>query len=262
MKMVASGLLSTGLVLAIGYGTARADDVFSLASPGNATVKTMEFQGDVSTQQVWWRRGYCGYRGYGYGYGGYGGYGGRYYSYSSYPYYGGYGYGGYGGYSTPYYGNSGYGYSPYSSGYGYGSGGYSPYSGGGYGYGSGYGYGGYSPYSSGYGYGYPSYGYSRGGYGYMGLTLSPMTTQPAPAASSTFPYNGGPQSPLPMPGGNPSVTPQPQQTIPAKTLMVSLPSTTSGGVFPIFSPVSGTAPSQPAAPAPARYAYPAYGEKR
>jgi len=146
---------------------------------------------------------YGGYRGF---YGGYGGY--RGFGYAGYGYrgwgYGGYGYRGYGyGYYRPYVG----------IGFGYGYGGY------------GYGYGGYGyPYYSGISYYYPScYSYPTYYYGisyaspavtYTLGTTSTTTVQPvmpriidsgdvAPSTrvipNGTYPYDGGPTSPVPMP---------------------------------------------------------------
>jgi hypothetical protein len=280
MRFVACGLLSAGLLLVAGQGVSRADDA---PAPGNAAVTTMQFNGGAQTQLVW-RRGCCGcyggggyYGGYG-GYAGYGGYGGYASYYPSYGYgsgcYSGYGYGGYGGGYGSYggygggYGGYGYGY-PSTYSYGYGS---YPYSG--YGYGSGY--GGYGGYGSGYG-GYPSTysygGYPYSGYGYMsygayGRPVS-IAQNPSPAprltpidtTPSTYPYNGGPQNPLPMPRTNAPQT-QPQKTIPANSLMVSLPTTMSAGVSPIFTPANIPASSRPTSPVPAsnRYTYRAYGE--
>lgn len=190
-----------------------------------------------------------GYRGYGGGYGGgYRSYGGGYYGGYGRSYYGGYGrsyYGGYGGYGLGYYGGYGGYYRPYYYG-GYGGGyGYGGYYGSGYGYGGGY-------YGSGYGYGG---GY---GGGYCGISASvtlpgqivtlgyqnqqpqyatqpqyapqqmpriedgnilPSPRQQQPTPGQTFPYDGGPIAPVPMPDTTPSnVTPSERKvSLPAPT---------------------------------------------
>jgi len=190
---------------------------------------------------------YGGYRGYGYGYRGYGyGYGYRgYYPRYYAGYYGGYGgYGGYAGYVDPGY-SYGYSYPSYYS----------------------------------YGYSYPSY-YSYPVYSYSpcALTTSPVivsrvtSTVPsiapsqgvpvmpkasedsvlptpknaAPAPKSgTFPYDGGPMAPVPMPKGanqgptNPleddTQTVIPRITSPATDLLVSLPTANKGKwVYPAY----------------------------
>jgi len=214
-------------------------------------------------------RGYAGYRGY------YGGHRGYYAGYRGF--YGGYRgfYGGYRGYYRPFYGYRAF-YRPYFWGSLYG--GYAGYPG----YGV-YGYGYPSFYGNG-GYGYPSYGYDNSyGYspGYYGGYPCPIATtvittpavgvpysgaygipnMPAPGAAlpdgsgdGTYPYDGGPSDPLPMPKADTGVPPPPapvkdrRPVVPAKgSLLVSYP------------------PSPPAA-APARqpvtggFAYPAYGE--
>jgi hypothetical protein len=202
------------------------------------------------TQLVWgWHRGYYGgYRGY------YGGYYGGYRGYASYyrPYYG-YGYGSY----RPYYNY----YRPYYS-YSY----YRPYYYGGYGYG---GYGGYyQPYYN-YTYSQPYYypmsisDNGSGSYcdyslaerkapygGSVGSYVLPAPTtkrvepmgkadvyvQPPPRPEEgTFPYDGGPGKPVPMPKID-----QPQKIAP-------------------IDPSQGRIASVPTQ-AP-KYTYRAYGEK-
>ena len=212
--------------------------------------------------------GWGGYRGIGYGWGGYRGF--------YRPYYG-YGFGGYRGFYRPYYGyGAGYpyglglgyggyglGYGGYGLGYGYGLGGYY----GGYGLGYGYPVSYYSSYSY-----YPSYyGY---GYGYCPIngnvatmpqatvlnvnpiqvmpqateTPSPAPVLPNPQSAQpqqqqqpqqpqTFPYDGGPASPVPQPrpDANPSSVPV-RPVVPAEGRPVSLP-------------------------AKKKYTYPAYGEQ-
>ena len=107
----------------------------------------------------------------------------------------------------PYYGYGGYGYPSYGYGYSY------PYYGIGYG---GYGLGGYySPYyTSSIYYSYPYYGCSLStGIGAPAITLNGWAattfTGPAPQIQTvpgdgTFPYDGGPQSPVPLPGAQPA----------------------------------------------------------
>jgi len=223
--------LAFGLALAAGLAltsTAKAgDDVIRLALPSSSsdvlTLGVTPSDLDADTIDVV-RRGYYGgyYGGYrgGYGYGGYRG-----------GYYGGYRGYGYGGYRGGYYG----GYRGY--GYGYGYGGYrGGYYGGYRGYGYGYGYyrpryyGGYyssSYYSSGY-YGIsddqgadvyaicarsvvrsaPSTYYRQPSYSQPSYQPQPIEELPAPSAvpqvmpradESTFPYDGGPKNPVPMP---------------------------------------------------------------
>jgi len=220
--------------------------------------------------------GYGGYRGFGYGgyrgfgYGGYRGFGyGGFYR----PYYGGYrgfGYGGYSLYRPYYYGGFGGGYGGYG---GYGYGGYYP---------GGYGYSSYSIYS----YpcassavvsslppvtmqispALPSQGtvISPGGSSLQGSEIlpgsevlpgnsAPSSTLPAPSpapampnSDGTFPYDGGPRAPVPMPKADSEPMRRPGLEIrPATERMVSLE---------ITSPAS-------TAPAKGKWAYPAYGEE-
>lgn len=220
---------------------------------GDANIMTLAISGnqdDDDTQLVrgWggYRGGWGGYRGYGwggyrsYGWGGYRGYGWGGYGYR------GYGWGGYRGY-----GWGGY-YRPY---WGYGWGGYyRPY----WGWGGYYSYG--YPY---YSYGYPYYYYPSYSYYYYPTALSydpsalsyyynnstespatdlnirPRTLTPAPA-DGTYPYDGGPKNPVPMPQPKSDPTPmkRPQPTVPLEGKVVSL------------TP----------APSPVKYTYPAYGE--
>jgi len=273
------GALAAGL-WSIASSASLASDVVRLGGP----LAESAIQGDTNTELVWRRGGYGGYghggygRGYGYGYGrgyGYGGYG-RGYGYGGYGR--GYGYGGYG---------RGYGYGGYGRGYGYGGYGYGGYGRGyGYGYGYGRGYGGY-----GYGgYGYGGYGYGGGYYGIAGdcaplVTLqSPGVLQaqapqsryseplmpPADGGNGTYPYNGGPVNPVPLPDNNPVPTNNgPRGIVPLDGKLVSLPSETTGGVSPTslgaqrYSFVSTTNVAAPIQlnPAPTRIAYPAYGDE-
>src|SRR5579883_2108532 len=186
--------------------------------------------------------GYHGYHGWGGGWGGYRGYYGGYYGgYRGYyggfyrPYY-------YGGFYRPYYGGFYRGFYPY---YGYG----------GYGYGLGYGLG-YG------GYGYGGYGYGCGTGFYLGISSSSTVITPAVTSSSTppmaqpttppngtFPYDGGPSNPVPLPMADPQPKADPQSIPPANppTSTINLP----------VSGKSKTAPTLPTSP----YKYKAYGEK-
>jgi hypothetical protein len=272
-KPLAYGLaLAAGLALA---SAARADDVIRLAFPdskqpsSNDVITLKGTLNDLNADTLEAR--YGGYRG------GYGGYRGGYY--------GGYRGGYYGGYRGGYY--AGYGYrGGYYGGYGYRGG----YYGGGYGgyggYGGGYyggGYGGYYavPYYGGYGY---------GGYGYYGcsdvvgadlypvcsrtVVVQPATTyyyvvppaqvqvrpqlqtQPVPvmpkADDGTFPYDGGPKSPVPMPqtleSARPTLVP-PQARPQSGETLVSLP-----------APKLIEA-KRPEAKQTGKWNYPAYGEQ-
>jgi hypothetical protein len=177
----------------------------------------------------------------GYRYGGYRGWGG------------GYGYRGYyGGYRGGYYGGYRGGYYGYRGGY---YGGYRPY----------YGYSSFSFYRPAYYYPryyYPAYYYPRPVYYgpsfgfYIGISgnatsvaptvplgdsfnFAPPVEQPAP--EGTFPYDGGPSNPVPLP--NPDAKPAPP-AIPEATDL----------------PVSGKA-KPGISPAKTPYKYKAYGEK-
>jgi len=303
-----SGLAVMLLFAANGRSWAS-EDVMRLGGPSAQA----EIFGDTELIRVWghrwggwggrhyggWGRGYYGGwgRGYGYGYG-YGGYGGYYR-----PYYGSY-YGGYGGYYRPYYGGYGMGYGGYGMGYGgYGMG-YGGYGGMGYG-----GWGGYPYYSSYYYYPcaanpgiggaplltlqaqanyvqppyQPQLALPQGNYP-APLSQLPQQQQPQqqygtpvmPPASDgnqTYPYNGGPNNPVPYPNGNgngngngssPMNIPAPRGIVPLDGKLVSLPRSTTGGVS-ILVPTSNwnlVSTGAPQANAPARVAYPAYGEQR
>jgi hypothetical protein len=98
------------------------------------------------------------------------------------------------------------------------------------------------------------------------LNAPPITPPINPQA--TFPYDGGPQNPVPVPGAapravSPNTDPQPR-TIPRDGYMVSLPTQTTATVVPIMFGASQTPSTStvPAAPAQAqnKYTYRAYGE--
>ncbi len=258
-KRIATGLLlATGLFAWSGHARAGDTYRLDMPGPSDTPTLSLKADtnfGDTDTLAVrgygggGYRGGYGGYRG-GYGgyRGGYGGYRGGYGGYrGGYGGYRGYGYGGYRGYG--YGGYRGYGYGGYR-GYGYGGYGYRGYGWGGYGYGlgyggygyGGYGYGGYPYYST---YSYPSYYYSTPCYP-IGTTLSapayalnilpssssysiqPSTVMPRaddgitplpPSGAESYPYDGGPRAPVPMPpaedsvpSGGPRIRPSPEVT--------------------------------------------------
>lgn len=249
--------LALGAVLAAtGAASAGDRDTVQLAGgPGGSTTMTLGGRGtaaQAATEDTELARGYHGGGHYGGYHGGHYGWGGGYGGYRGY--YGGYrggyysGYRGYygGGYYRPYYASY---YRPY---YGYG---------GGY-YGGGLGYGGfYTNYYNSY---YPSY-YGGGCGVYLGISggsavagvptvvpgtnfARPVDTQPMaqpvpPGGDGTFPYDGGPANPVPLPKIDPQAIP------PAN------PSATATDL-----PVSGKAKS-PFVPATTPYKYKAYGEK-
>jgi len=285
MRRFSLALLAGGFVALAAGNAVRADNDTVRLATSSSGVGTGP-SGGTDTELVHSRGGYRhhGYGGYHGGYhrgyfGGYHrGYYGGYYGYNR-PYYGGY-------YARPYYGGyyGGY-YSPsYYSGYSpyyYGS--YcQPYYNGGY-YGQYYGYyGGYRRISLN--------GDISEPYG-VALTVSaPITFAqapalaaqpatrvyqnqpqllPAPAAgpgnNQTFPYDGGPSVPLPLPPSDaapPSVNPQP--TIPLSGKVVSVPGTLSGGTTQYTNMLIGwtAVATQPAsAPATSRFSYPAYGDQ-
>jgi hypothetical protein len=197
----------------------------------DAPTMTLGGNADADTVAVWRRwGGYGGYYRPSYYYGGYGGYGGYGYNYYR-PYSYSYGYS----YYRPYSYGYGYSYYPrYSYGYSY----YPRY----------YGYGSYYPrYSYGYSYYYPiGSGDACGPQvvrvpGNPGTTLTPQEGAPAapPAVKDgTFPYDGGPDRPVPMP------------KVEDETEGTRIPPKTTPRVEGI--PVS--------IPAKAKYVYPAYGE--
>ncbi len=270
---MAAGLLAAGLLAWTGAARAADADTVRLGRTDDAPAQNLLDDGtDADTVSVYrggfragggvaartpygsfrargsvaagYRGGYGGYRGYGgfrgYGYGGYRGYGYggfRGYGYGGYGFrYGGYGYGGYRGY--------GWGYRPY------------------YGVGYGFGYGGYyRPY---YGIGYGSY---YGGYGYYApcssvssvsvTTLAmpgvsgpygpvldespaqPEAPPPAPA-DATYPYDGGPTSPVPPPQPAPKADQAPAMptgpvpSVPLEGRAVSLPKAAGKWTYPAY----------------------------
>lgn len=247
-----------GTALAVGVGLAlasisEANDVVRLGGPSAQAA----IQGGTDTELVHWR----GYRGY---YGGYRGFHGGHRGY-----YGGY-YGGYRGYygggygfrfATPYvsfgyYSRPHFHYRPYYASY------YQPF------YASSY-------YYPSYYYSYPSYYYPCAGEELpaaqvMNLQSTyqaplPRTngpTMPPAQGDGTFPYDGGPRAPVPMPAPqnetNPTKrAPVPNAIVPLDGRLVSLQSEISGGTSAIPTPILPTQASRTAAP---RVTFPAYGE--
>jgi len=300
MHKVAWTALAAGLMTLAGSGSARANDTVRLLDNTDRD-RAADVDGDTDTHLVY-RRGGFGYgggygRGFGYGgYGrgfGYGGYGRGFYGGYGRGYGYGYGRGFYGSYYRPFisigiggYGYGGYGYGGYYQPY-YGVSSYSSY------YYPSY----YSSYYPGY-YSYPSYSYAPI-YAPCSTTVTEVTTAPqvvtvtpstpsysvapstsysqipaprvlAPAGDGTFPYDGGPRNPLPMPGPDGDANPMsaPRKTVPLDGRLVSLPKQTTGGVTPVgdfFVSLRTDAASQPVridGPAtPSRYTFPAYGEQ-
>jgi hypothetical protein len=261
------GLTSVAAFLA-GAQVASASDVIPLKGTAsyNAQTVTLGNDGNSTTELTRGGRGGGGFHGGGFHGGGYrGGYGGYRGGYGGYRggYYGGYRGGYYGGYRGYYGGYRGYyggyrGYYPYYTGYYPYYGGYGGY--GGYGY-DGLGYGGYGGYYgcnnslgvgvvSQYAYSQPylssvtpygsapvinNYGYNGYNNGYNGnLPVMP----PVQSGDGTYPYNGGPTAPVPIPQ---------EQVNPAKTAPAAPPTTLR---------LVSTPSQQQQSP----YSYPAYGE--
>ncbi len=257
-----TALAAALLVLAQG-NTSQAQDIVRLGGTVDAKTQTLGFDGNADTELV--HR-----RGYGYGYRGYGGYGyGRPYYGGYRSYYGGF-YGGYRpyyGYHRPYYGY----YRPYYAGY------YQPYY-----YGSSY-----------YYYPYSSYYYLSpcaadpvtmpqtvvlGSSSYVQPFYFPSqkpVMPPAGNGNGTFPYDGGPSQPPPMPGpgGDPEPASQPKRPlVPLDGKLISIPAKTPAISYPAYGEQPRPLPvAQPPA-APTRFVslptsgttqltFPAYGER-
>jgi len=286
MRYFVGTLLTVGLLLAV-TNSSRANDVIRLGGP-SAQLNTT---GGTDTDLV---------RGYGRGYGGYGGYRGGYYG-GYRGYYGGYGYGyGYG-YYRPYYYRpyyySSYYYQPYYSSY------VAPYyyptnyyaqpsyyypcvstpapivAGAGAGAGAGPAV--YAQTQT------KTYTYTPGTlvrptapvlapYYQNGNPLPPVLNgnqvPPGQNGNGTFPYDGGPTNPVPLPvdpaiptNGQPS-----GNVVPLDGKLVSLPHQTTGGIASVVTPeiqklryvsltnTSTTSSNQPSA---TPITYPAYGEQ-
>jgi hypothetical protein len=220
-------------------------DTFRLGTSSSGTVS-----GGTDTELVYYRGGHGHYHGgYGYYRGGYGHYHGGYAHYR--PYWGGYGY------YSPYYYRTAY-YPPYY---------YRPAV--------------YFNYYQPYYYAAPVYYYPISGQTDVPTTLAqmppqvqpqtsqyqpttgrpqllpmPATVPQQPGGQQTFPYDGGPQAPLPMPQIDPASGPRPN--VPLQGKVVSLPLETTGGTTPLFTVSLGTSAQPVATP---RYTYPAYGEQ-
>jgi hypothetical protein len=266
MRRLGLGLLAAGLIALAGSGTVRADnDTLRLGTSSTGAAGAVF--GDADTALVYWRGG--GHWGGGHWGGGHwGGYRSHWGGYAAYrpfhrPYWGGYGY-------RPVFYRPAY-YGGYYGGY-YGAG-----------------YGGY--YGAGY---YPCGGqsvtpiivapqpppalqyaapplklpYQQQAYAPQVLPAPAGVPQQPPGFDPTFPYDGGPNAPMPMPGtDNADPASGPRPTIPLQGKLVHLQKETTGGSTQMTTQFIsvGTAPtttSQPAAsPAPTRYTYPAYGEQ-
>jgi len=253
-KYLAVGLLTlAGLLLT---GAAQAGDTVRLSLPGSTDAPTLTLAAtpadlDADTELVYYapRGWYGGYRGYGYG---------GYYR----PLYiglGGWGYGGYG------YGGYGYGLGGYGGGYGgYYSGGYYPASYASYSYVSPSYYSYASPCTCGVSYSIPA----QASYQTQSpviiqqqpTTVTPPTPmppstvpQPLPGNSSTFQYDGGPRTLIPMPpalrGTTPAVVPG-GQSVPRDGRMVSLTRPAASGSYQYRA--YGEKPAEAVRPAPIR----------
>jgi hypothetical protein len=239
-------MFSALAVLGLGATSLWAGDTVQLHFRGGVNPeKTFTLEGrdadpdaDVVDTHFRFRGYYGGYRGY---YGGYRGYYGGYYPRYSY------------GFSFSYYPRYSYysyypRYSYYRSYYNYGYGNY------GYGnYGYGYGYPGsyYSYYTPAYycpidGTLAPSYSLE---YSVPSTTLPPTPTtppveRPMPKADEqTFPYDGGPRSPVPMPTPDAAPKPAPNK-VPVEGTPVSLPDSRAGFTYPAYG--EDLVPSAPA----------------
>jgi hypothetical protein len=80
--------------------------------------------------------------------------------------------------------------------------------------------------------------------------------QPLPSGNGTFPYDGGPPSPIPMPAPGADTNPasKPGGTVPLDGRLVSLPTQMTGGTSQ-YGAVSTTKTAAP------RISYPAYGDE-
>jgi hypothetical protein len=292
MRMMLFSIVAAGLIVLAGSSAAPANDVLRLGGPS-----AYEAIGGTDTELVrgYYRGGWGGYRGgwggYRGGWGGYrggwggwgwGGYRGGWGGYR--PYYAGFSRPWYGGFARPFYGSF-YNYSPYYYYGGYG-GYYAPY----------YGYSYLSPCSTTIEIDTPVYSTALTAPAYSGalttpvfsgslntpvfsgsLTISsslilpmpklavPQRSAPQPAPQ-TFPYDGGPSAPVPLPGGNgPTSSPSPPTR---GTLFVSLPGEISGEAGSSYDASLYRLSYTPASTMPAtatstkgRYTYRAYGER-
>jgi len=95
--------------------------------------------------------------------------------------------------------------------------------------------------------------------------VQPQFVQP-PVQNGTFPYNGGPVNPVPLPGDPPLPTKDPRGTVPLEGKLVSLPRETFGGVGPVVTPEIQklsyvSLRTSQLTTTPTSYSYPAYGEQ-
>jgi hypothetical protein len=265
------GVLAAAVWLLATPSTNAGEPVFTLKIGGDANAGTFNLKlGDVPTDDLQAIRG-----GHGGGHGGHGGHSGHFghgghsghyghvghYGRSNYGGYGRYGYGGYGGYGR-------YGYGGYGR-YGYGGYGYSYYRP--YYYGSYYNSGYYQPYYYGNGY-YQPYcgisltveepaqpvGKSPTVSPYFRVPPMPNADQPAPTPipapkkvpnDGTFPYDGGPSNPVPIPKIEDDKQPlkTPPLLVPLEGRPVSIPTTTAKPATKITYPAYGEKSSQPKA---------------
>jgi hypothetical protein len=230
MRNLMWAVLAVGCLLA-GSGVSIAGDTVRLGGPSVQA----DMQGDTDLVRGYGRGGRGYYRGY---YGGYRGY-----------------YGGYRGYYGGY-------YRPYYAGY-YGSYYYPPVV-----YPTYY----YSPYYA------NTYYYPIAGQAAPTVTLqqanyyspAPASSQPtpgqrfsepipAPGGNGTFPYDGGPRSPIPMPAPGAEVNPANDRgIIPLDGKLVSIPNETTGGFSPVGFPSAQPRATTTTTP---RVSYPAYGDE-
>jgi hypothetical protein len=226
MRHFTWSLLAAGLLLA-NSGASQAQDTVRLGGPAALN----DIDGGADTAFVRWGRG---------------------------GYYGGYYRGGYG-----------YGYRSYYAGYGY----YRPYYRGYYGYGFGF----YAPpvyyYNPYIYYGAPSYYYpisatsaptptvqARASYSEQLPPPGSLPTMP-PVNNGTYPYDGGPRTPVPMPPPGEEFSPanQLRSIVPIDGKLALLPSETTMGSF-LLTGVQTPTPSKSAAVPSPRSGYAAYGE--
>jgi hypothetical protein len=261
-KWFAAGLVAAaGIVVWAVPSRAGDGDTLRLNMTGDTPTQNLVDDGSGAETIKTWHRGFGGFGGFR-GFGGFGGFRPGFVGFRPgfvgfRPGFGGFrpGFGGFG--FRPFYGGF---YRPYYGGFGLG----------GFGYG-GFGYGGLGYYGlGGYGYGYP--GYYGGFYGPCagvsgtvytlslpaGITVSPSYSLPPagsvtpstpaptmPRDDGTYPYDGGPKNPVPMPKEAPAPSGSPGGT-PTK-------------VLPRSVPLEGRSVSLPR-PA-TQWTYPAYGEQ-
>jgi hypothetical protein len=87
----------------------------------------------------------------------------------------------------------------------------------------------------------------------------PAIVPQQPGGLQTFPYDGGPQVPLPTPQVDPASGPRP--TVPLQGKIVSRPQETTGGTTPLFTVSLSTYGQTVTLGTPRSYTYPAYGDQ-